>query len=76
MIIGHLGLGLDSSKQVGPGKGSHKELKLIYLARAMRGHRNQGVSTQLEISDFWEVKSFGLRKCPRHFLELLLLLKR
>ena len=55
---------------------SGQELKFIYLARATRGHQNQGVSTQFEISNFWEVESFGFRKCPRNFLELLLLLKR
>ena len=55
---------------------SGQELKLIYLARARCGHRNQGVSTQFRISDFREVKSFRFRKCPRDFLEFLLPLKR
>ena len=39
---------------------SGQDLKLIYLARATRGHRNQGVSTQFQISDFREVESFGV----------------
>ena len=55
---------------------SGQELKLIYLARAMRGHRNQGVSMQFQISNFREVKIFEFRKCLRDFLEFLLHLKR
>ena len=55
---------------------SGQDLKIIYLARATRGHRNQGVLTQFHISNFREVESFGFRKCPRDFLELLLCLKR